>query len=228
MLETIFALARVFRAHKKDLYLVGGTVRDQLLGRAKSPDVDMTTNARPDEIKRLVALTNPITMVTVGEQFGTVRVHYRRATDDQAAETTPNGLGPTPAPIVAAQPDDVDVVEITTYRSDRYDPASRKPEVTFGDRLEDDLLRRDFTINALASDPLTGAIIDPYGGRADLQRRLIRAVGDDPERRFDEDPLRMLRAARFAAQLGFQIEAATLRAMERQATMLGKISRERI
>ncbi len=229
MLETIQTLARVFRAHKKDLYLVGGTVRDQLLGRDASPDVDMTTNARPDEIKRLVALTDPLAVVTVGEQFGTVRVHYRRAPDttqEQPAE--PTSAGPTPAPIVAAQPDDVDVVEITTYRSDRYNPTSRKPEVTFGDTLEEDLLRRDFTINALARDPLSDTIIDPYGGQSDLRRRLIRAVGDDPARRFDEDPLRMLRAARFAAQLGFQIEQATLRAMARQAATLGKISRERI
>ncbi len=204
-------------------------MRDQLLGRDASPDVDMTTNARPDEIKRLVALTDPLAVVTVGEQFGTVRVHYRRAPDttqEQPAE--PTSAGPTPAPIVAAQPDDVDVVEITTYRSDRYNPTSRKPEVTFGDTLEEDLLRRDFTINALARDPLSDTIIDPYGGQSDLRRRLIRAVGDDPARRFDEDPLRMLRAARFAAQLGFQIEQATLRAMARQAATLGKISRERI
>ncbi len=232
------ALARAFRAHNKDLYLVGGSVRDLLLHRETSSDVDMTTDARPDEIKRIVAVTNPIAVVTVGEQFGTVRLHYRRtpgeasiagdASAPEGASADTPGQAPTPTPIVAEQPADVDVIEITTYRSDRYNPESRKPEVTFGDTLEGDLLRRDFTINAMARDPLTGEIIDPYGGREDLARRLIRAVGDDPARRFDEDPLRMLRAARFAAQLGFQIEPATLQAMERQAATLGKISRERI
>ncbi|HEV8193379.1 MAG TPA: Nif3-like dinuclear metal center hexameric protein, partial [Ktedonobacterales bacterium] len=137
-------------------------------------------------------------------------------------------IGPAPAAIVADAQPDVDVVEITTYRSDRYNPESRKPEVTFGDVLEEDLLRRDFTINAMARDPLTGEIFDPYGGREDIERRLIRAVGDDPARRFDEDPLRMLRAARFAAQLGFEIEPATYAAIARQAGTLAKISKERI
>ena len=85
---------------------------------------------------------------------------------------------PRPAPVVAEHAADVDVIEITTYRSDRYDPDSRKPEVTFGDTLEDDLLRRDFTFNAMARDLQTGEIIDPYGGREDLEHGLIRAVGD--------------------------------------------------
>ena len=120
------------------------------------------------------------------------------------------------------------MVEITTYRSDIYRPDSRKPEVTFGDSLEGDLLRRDFTINAMARDPLTGEVFDPWGGRADLERGIIRAVGNDPLRRFDEDPLRMLRAVRFAAQLGFQIEPATTDAIRDQAATLGKISHERI
>lgn len=225
-LETLLTLARIFRAHGKDLYMVGGTVRDLLLRREASPDLDLTTNARPDDIKRLVAETHPVAVVTVGEQFGTVRVHYRRAEPPQEPPEAP--LSPAPAAIVAETQPDVDVVEITTYRSDRYNPESRKPEVTFGDVLEEDLLRRDFTINAMARDPLTGEIIDPYGGREDIERRLIRAVGDDPERRFDEDPLRMLRAARFAAQLGFEIEPATYAAIARQAGTLAKISKERI
>jgi poly(A) polymerase len=225
-LETLLTLARLFRAHGKDLYMVGGTVRDLLLHREASPDLDLTTNARPDEIKRLVAETHPLAVVTVGEQFGTVRVHYRRTEPLQV--TSEAQIGPAPAALVVEAQPDVDVVEITTYRSDRYNPESRKPEVTFGDVLEEDLLRRDFTINAMARDPLTGEIIDPYGGREDIERRLIRAVGDDPERRFDEDPLRMLRAARFAAQLGFEIEPATYAAIARQASTLAKISKERI
>jgi poly(A) polymerase len=226
MLETLLTLARIFRAHGKSLYMVGGTVRDLLLRREASPDLDLTTDARPDEIKRLVAETHPAAVVTVGEQFGTVRVHYRR--EEPEPEPREERIGPEPVAIVAEAQPGVDVIEITTYRSDRYNPESRKPEVTFGDTLEEDLLRRDFTMNAMARDPLTGEIIDPYGGREDIERRLIRAVGNDPERRFDEDPLRMLRAARFAAQLGFEIEPETRAAIARQAGTLAKISKERI
>lgn len=231
MLDTILALARLFHAHDRELYLVGGTVRDLLLHRGSSPDVDLATNARPDEIRRLVNLTNPAAVIAVGEQFGTIRVHYRR---DDAAGAAADGAGespttsPAPAAIVADYAPDMDIVEITTYRSDVYAANSRKPVVTFGDTLEGDLQRRDFTINAMARDPLRGAILDPCGGREDLERKLIRAVGDDPERRFDEDPLRMLRAARFAAQLDFTIEPATAQAIIRQAGTLQKISRERI
>ncbi|HEV7129942.1 MAG TPA: HDIG domain-containing protein, partial [Ktedonobacterales bacterium] len=214
----------------QQLYMVGGSVRDLLLRRDSSPDADLTTDARPDEIKRLVAQTHPVAVVLVGEQFGTVRLHYRRpaarAPGAPAAELV--AASPEPVALVGEHAPDIDVIEITTFRSDRYDPDSRKPEVTFGDRLEDDLLRRDFTVNAMARDPLSGEIIDPYGGRDDLERRLIRAVGDDPERRFDEDPLRLLRAVRFAAQLGFAIEEHTAVAIERQAATLEKISRERI
>ncbi len=225
MLETILALARLFRAQGFELYMVGGTVRDLLLRREASTDVDLTTDARPDTIKRLAAATHPLAIVTVGEQFGTVRLHYRRQDAEPVVEQT---IGPAPVAVVAEHAPDVDVIEITTYRSDRYNPDSRKPEVTFGDTLAGDLLRRDFTINAMARDPLTGEISDLYGGRADLERGLIRAVGDEPERRFDEDPLRMLRAARFAAQLGFTIEHATAAAIHQQAPTLAKISRERI
>src|SRR5579884_1562194 len=213
MLDIILALAERFRAEGYELYMVGGTVRDLLLRRAVPSDADLTTNARPDEIKRLAAPTHPEAVVSVGEQFGTVRLHYRKAEAETWGQPTTAATSPDPVLAVAAHDPGVDVVEITTYRSDRYDPASRKPEVTFGDTLEGDLLRRDFTINAMARDPLTGEIFDPYGGREDLERRLIRAVGDDPERRFDEDPLRMLRACRFAAQLAFEIESKTAAAI---------------
>ncbi len=228
MLEIILALARNFRANDKQLYMVGGSVRDLLLHRDTSPDADLTTDARPDEIKRLAATTHPDVIVAVGEQFGTVRLHYRRAdvAGDQPAHSDPSS--PEPTSLFNEHAPDIDVIEITTFRSDRYDPASRKPEVTFGDTLEDDLLRRDFTINAMARDPLTGEIFDFYGGRDDLEAGVIRAVGDQPERRFDEDPLRLLRAVRFAARLGFSIEARTAAAVARQAPTLAKISSERI
>ncbi|HZR39608.1 MAG TPA: CCA tRNA nucleotidyltransferase [Ktedonobacteraceae bacterium] len=199
MLEIIITLAEIFRAHQKQLYMVGGTVRDVLLHRGQSSDADLATDARPDEIKRLVAPTKPSAVVLVGERFGTVRLHYGSS-----------------------------IVEITTFRSERYNTESRKPEVCFGNSLEEDLSRRDFTINALARDPLNGRIIDMFHGRQDLEHHILRAVGNEPDKRFDEDPLRLLRAVRFAAQLNFTIEPVTRQAIERQAVKLQKISRERI
>ncbi|MDE2898010.1 MAG: HD domain-containing protein, partial [Chloroflexota bacterium] len=118
-------------------------------------------------------------------------------------------------------------VEITTFRSDSYRPGSRKPDVQFGDSLEADLSRRDFTINAMAQDVLSGRIIDPHGGLADLVAGRIRAVGTADDR-FREDPLRVLRCVRFAAQLGFDIEAGTLAAARRTAGELRHVSAERI
>jgi poly(A) polymerase len=200
MLDITIELAELFQAQRKQLYMVGGTVRDVLLHRgAESADVDLATDARPDEIKRLVMPTHPSAIVLVGERFGTVRLHYEH-----------------------------NIVEITTFRSERYNPESRKPEVCFGDSLEEDLGRRDFTINALARNPLNGHIIDLFEGRQDLEQHILRAVGDEPDKRFDEDPLRLLRAVRFAAQLNFTIEPVTRDAIVRQAAKLQKISRERI
>src|SRR5215471_13157093 len=199
MHDMINTLAEAFHAQHKQLYIVGGTVRDVLLHREESNDEDLATDATPDEIKRIVAPTRPQAVVLVGERFGTVRLHYSH-----------------------------NIIEITTFRSEQYNPHSRKPEVCFGTVLEDDLLRRDFTINAMACHPLTGEIIDPFGGRQDLAAHVIRAVGNEPDKRFDEDPLRLLRAVRFATQLDFTIEAETRRSIIRQAVKLQKISRERI
>jgi poly(A) polymerase len=199
MHDMITTLAEAFRAQHKQLYIVGGTVRDVLLHREDSNDEDLATDATPDEIKRIVAPTHPSAIVLVGERFGTVRLHYSNY-----------------------------IIEITTFRSEKYNPDSRKPEVCFGTVLEDDLLRRDFTINAMACHPLTGQIIDPFGGRQDLEAHVLCAVGNEPDKRFDEDPLRLLRAVRFAAQLDFSIETETRRSIVRQAVKLQKISRERI
>jgi poly(A) polymerase len=199
MQDIIITLAEAFRAQHKQLYIVGGTVRDVLLHRAQSNDADLATDAKPDEIKQIVAPTHPSAIVLVGERFGTVRLHY-----------------------------DNDIIEITTFRNEVYNPESRKPEVCFGTELEEDLLRRDFTINAMALHPLTGEIYDPFGGRQDLEAHILRAVGNEPDKRFDEDPLRLLRAVRFAAQLDFTIEPETRRSIIRQASKLQKISKERI
>jgi poly(A) polymerase len=118
-------------------------------------------------------------------------------------------------------------VEITTYRTEQYLDGTRKPVVAFGTSLEEDLARRDFTMNAIAQDVLTGEVHDPFGGAADVEAKRIRAVGD-PAERFREDPLRLLRAVRFAAQLGFTIEPRTRNAIREHAADLERISRERV
>ena len=190
-------LARSFQQAGFDLYLVGGPVRDRILGRPVH-DLDFTTPARPDRIKLLAHRAGATSIYTVGERFGTIGAVF----GGQA-------------------------VEITTFRSESYRPGSRKPAVQFGNSLEADLGRRDFTINAIAQDVLTGRISDPHGGLDDLIERRIRAVGvaDD---RFTEDPLRVLRCVRFAAQLGFDVETGTLAAARRTASELRHVSAERI
>ncbi|MGN6473878.1 MAG: CCA tRNA nucleotidyltransferase [Mycobacteriales bacterium] len=190
-------LAAKFREAGHDLYLVGGPVRDALLGRQTS-DLDFTTGARPDDILEIVRSLGPTW--TTGIAFGTVGV--------QVAEHR---------------------CEITTFRSDVYDPSSRKPEVEFGDTIEGDLIRRDFTVNAMAvALPLDAAqpIVDPSGGLDDLGARVLRTP-IAPEQSFTDDPLRMMRAARFASQLGFSVEAVTLDAIMQMTDRLDIVSAER-
>jgi len=178
--------------------LVGGPVRDAFLGRlASAPDLDFTTNARPEELLAVLELQAEATW-EVGIRFGTVgaRIWGREC-------------------------------EFTTYRSDRYDPASRKPEVEFGESLAGDLGRRDFTINAMALELPALSLVDAFGGLEDLRAGVIRTPGS-PEVSFGDDPLRIMRAARFASQLGFQVEAGTLDAMHRMRDRLEIVSAERI
>lgn len=187
-------LASIFAHHQ--LFLVGGSLRDRLLGRPIR-DLDLATDARPDEVRRLVAGWADAVW-TVGEKFGTVGLQKA-------------GLK----------------AEITTFRAEAYDGCSRKPEVTFGHDIWSDLKRRDFTINALARNLHTGELLDPFGGQADLQERVVRFVGQ-AEARIHEDPLRMLRAVRFCAQLDFELEPATAVAIAQMAHELSRISWERI
>lgn len=178
--------------------LVGGPVRDAFLGRlASAPDLDFTTDARPGELLELLGSVAETTW-EVGIRFGTVG-----------------------ARIWGRE------CEFTTYRSDRYDPASRKPDVEFGDTLLGDLGRRDFTINAMALQLPSLALVDPFDGLVDLQAQLIRTPSD-PEISFGDDPLRMMRAARFASQLGFEVDAPTLAAMHQMRDRLEIVSAERI
>jgi poly(A) polymerase len=193
-----FDLAAQFKAAGFRLALVGGPVRDSLLGRLGN-DLDFTTNARPDDTKKI--LKKWATDVwDVGIKFGTI----------------------------GAKKDNV-TYEITTYRADSYESDSRKPDVNFGDSIEGDLFRRDFTVNAMAIELTTDApeFIDPYNGVTDLLKKVLRTPGS-PELSFSDDPLRMLRAARFAAQLDFAIEESVLEAMKAMSDRLSIISAERV
>src|ERR687894_88864 len=198
----ILRLGEAFREGGHELYLVGGYVRDRLLGGEGGADADATTGAKPEEIKRLLR-PHARHLWDVGERFGTIGA------------------------VVGGFE-----VEVTTYRSDLYTEGSRHPEVTFGDSLEEDLARRDFTINAIAADALTGEILDPFEGRKDLERGVIRPVGD-PLDRMRDDPLRMLRAVRFEATLStpekpFAMTPDLEKAIRENARWLEIISAERI
>jgi poly(A) polymerase len=208
MAPAAIELGEVFRAAGHELALVGGPVRDAFLGRA-SNDLDFATSATPDETEALLARWGDAHW-DIGKEFGTI-----------GARRFARGAGSA-----GGQAADV-VVEVTTYRSDQYDPASRKPVVAFGDTLDGDLSRRDFTVNAMAVRLPDLTFVDPFGGLEDLARGVLRTP-IAPERSFDDDPLRMLRAARFAAQLGFDVEPATRQAIVDMAGRIGIVSAERV
>ncbi len=194
--DVVARLGRAFADAGHELAVVGGPVRDALLGRA-THDLDFTTDARPDDILRIVT---PISTARwdVGRDFGTIGA---RVAGEQ--------------------------VEITTYRADSYDGVTRKPTVAFGDTLEDDLVRRDFTVNAMALRVPGKTLVDPIGGVEDLLAERLRTP-IDAAISFGDDPLRMLRAARFASQLGFDVDPATLAAMSELGETLSIVSAERI
>ncbi len=179
-----------------EIALVGGSVRDALLGRG-GHDLDFTTSARPEQVLELCASWADAHWET-GIEFGTV------------------GL----------RKDGYDL-EITTYRSEAYDRTSRKPDVQYGASLVDDLNRRDFSVNAMALRLPERAFEDPFGGLADLAGRVLRTPGR-PEDSFGDDPLRMLRAARFAAQLGFEVAPEVVAAMTAMAERIAIVSAERV
>jgi poly(A) polymerase len=189
-------LARRFADAGHRLYLVGGSVRDALL-RRPSTDLDFTTDARPEQIQRLVAGWAEAVWDT-GIAFGTVGAARHGLT-----------------------------LEITTFRADAYDGVSRNPVVAFGDTIEGDLVRRDFTTNAMALSLPDRTFVDPYGGLAALARGVLDTP-TDPETSFGDDPLRLLRAARFVAQLGFEVAPRVRAAMEAMAPQLARITAERV
>jgi len=179
-----------------EVHLVGGSVRDALLGRL-GDDLDFATSATPDETLKALRGWAETTWET-GREFGTIGAARR-------------GLR----------------LEITTYRAEAYDGVSRNPVVRYGTSLFDDLQRRDFTVNAMAVSLPGHAFTDPYGGLVDLAERRLRTPGT-PESSFGDDPLRMLRAARFVAQLGFAVDPPVLAAMRAMAGDLDRITAERI
>jgi poly(A) polymerase len=189
-------LGRRFARAGHELHLVGGSVRDALLGRL-GDDLDFCTDAHPDQTVRLLKGWAESIWET-GREFGTIGAQR-------------SGLR----------------LEVTTFRAESYDRVTRNPVVQYGTNLIDDLKRRDFTINAMAVSLPDHRFTDPYGGLTDLAARLIRTPGT-PQESFGDDPLRMLRAARFAAQLGFAVEPAARAAMGAMAADLDRITAERI
>ena len=188
----VVLIIKNLQRHGYDAYAVGGCVRDSILNR-KPEDWDITTSAKPEQVKRIFRRT-----VDTGIEHGTVTVLIGK-----------------------------DGFEVTTYRVDGlYDDGRHPKEVTFTSRLEEDLKRRDFTINAMAYND-DERLVDAFGGMRDLNYHLIRCVGD-PKERFSEDALRILRAVRFSAQLAFPIEPETAEAIKSLAPNLEKISAERI
>jgi poly(A) polymerase len=194
----IHELGRLFEEAGQELALVGGPVRDAVLGRS-SADLDFTTSARPDETEAVLRRwTHGGAIWDMGREFGTLGA-------------TRDGVK----------------VEITTYRTESYDPTSRKPEVAFGDTLAGDLSRRDFTVNAMAVRLPSLEFVDPFDGLQDLAGELLRTPVE-PAQSFDDDPLRMMRAVRFVSQLGFTIEDRTAAAIRELAARIEIVSAERI
>ncbi len=194
-------LAHLFAEAGHELYLVGGSVRDALIGRLGN-DLDYTTSARPDAIEALVRRVTSAVW-DVGRAFGTIACRIDEADGTQW------------------------LVEVTTFRADSYADHTRKPEVAFGDHLGGDLIRRDFTVNAMALNAVDGELLDPFGGLADLRAQVIRTPAA-AELSFSDDPLRMLRAARFTSQLGFEPDVDVVRAMTEMASRITIVSAERI
>jgi poly(A) polymerase len=190
-------IVRKLRGEGHQAYFAGGCVRDLLLGRA-AKDYDVATSAHPEAVIAMFPKT-----FAVGAHFGVVLVCSSLEEEEY-------------------------VTEVATFRSDGAYSDGRHPDtVRFSNSAEEDVQRRDFTINGMLLDPVLNDVLDFVGGRADLDAHVVRAIGD-PVRRFEEDKLRMLRAVRFAARFGFAIEAATLHAIQQLAPKIDQVSRERI
>jgi poly(A) polymerase len=203
MKDLATSIVKTLRQRGFQAYLVGGCVRDLLLGR-EPKDYDVATNATPGQVMGIFPET-----YAVGEQFGVVLV-------------------PAPREDFASNVSTSHAVEVATFRSDiGYSDGRHPDEVRFSADPREDVARRDFTINGMLLDPVTGEVLDFVGGRKDLQAGIIRTIGD-PGQRFGEDKLRMLRAVRFAARFEYEIEPATFAAMQKLAQQIQAVSRERV
>jgi poly(A) polymerase len=203
VLDAVAPLADAFDAAGHRLYLVGGVVRDLLLGEGGHDDYDFTTDAVPDEILAVLDTVPGVEAVwTQGKRFGTI-----------GCRISVGGVG-------------VDH-EITTHRADVYTPDSRKPEVSFASEIEADLSRRDFTVNAMALSLPDAQLVDPFGGTADLAAKVLRTPLA-PQESFADDPLRMLRAARFVTRYDLKPEPELVAAVEEMGERLAIVSAERI
>ena len=214
--KAALAALKTLRRHGHQALWAGGCVRDLLLGREPA-DYDVATSATPDEVMRLFPET-----YAVGAHFGVVLVPLRV-------------LGETASPKAEGAPSKLGHIEVATFRSDGAYLDGRHPDaVRYTDSPRHDVERRDFTINGLLLDPLSphpdtpfGKLLDYVGGRRDLERGVVRTIGE-PVLRFSEDKLRMLRAVRFAARFGFEIESPTMEAMRALSAQLRQVSQERI
>lgn len=195
--KEVVTACHLLAEHHKQAFVVGGGIRDLILGSFPQ-DWDLATDARPQEVEEIFTRAG-FKVIPTGIRFGTVTV------------------------FISGFP-----VEITTFRVESsYHDFRRPSKVYFVEGIEEDLARRDFTINALAYDPIRSVFCDPFDGRRDLLKGIIRAVGD-PEERFSEDPLRMMRGVRLAAELGFHLEDRTKHGIVRNAELICRVSAERI
>src|SRR3954462_11966416 len=221
--EAAISIIRTLREKGHQAYLVGGCVRDLLLGREPA-DYDVSTDATPREVMRIFPET-----YAVGAQFGVVLVPIDGLTANDLEQASKHD--PVETTIEAAKHK---AIEVATFRNDGIYSDGRHPdEVRFSKTAQEDVQRRDFTINGLLLDPLDpdlqpeGRVLDYVGGEADLQAKVIRTIGD-PDRRFAEDKLRMLRAVRFAARFGYTIEPQTMASIQRLGSEIHQVSHERI
>jgi poly(A) polymerase len=208
------SIVRTLRERGHQAYLVGGCVRDLVLGREPA-DYDVTTDATPDEVMRIFPET-----YAVGAQFGVVLVPLPK----EHAQSADNRTGES----LSTDHSKAGVVEVATFRSDIGYSDGRHPDhVRFSKDPREDVQRRDFTINGLLLDPIKNEVLDYVGGQPDLKVGIVRTIGE-PEHRFKEDKLRMLRAVRFAARFHYKIDGATLSAIHRLSHEIHQVSRERV
>src|ERR1700675_1134321 len=210
-------IVSILRKQGHQAYLAGGCVRDLLLSRDPA-DYDVATDATPQQVMQIFPQT-----YAVGEQFGVVLIPESES--DGATDAPANGATGVPArPSERSER----AVEVATFRSDvGYSDGRHPDEVRFTKSPQEDVQRRDFTINGMMLDPATNEVLDFVGGRDDLKAGIIRAIGD-PERRFTEDKLRMLRAVRFAARFDYKIDPATMAAIQKLAPIIHQVSCARV